>query len=152
MLSKATLKREILKITDQGDPAWTSFPADAAETSERWTAAIGVYLAELSMPPAPPTAIAAGLAACRAAMEPLVDWRLPFTVALDAGLSALVPVMVSQIPPANPIVPPAGTPVWEPLEPSADPEPPADDLATAIDTWVRTGTVVLTGATPVPWS
>lgn len=151
-LDPGALKAEILKITDPGDPGWTAFPATPAEVAERWTGAIAVYLSGMAIPAAPPSALAAGLGACRSAMEPLVDYRLPFTDALSAGLRALVLVLAAQIPPVNPTIPPPGSPSWPPLEPSADPEPPARDLAQAIDLWMRTGVVVLGGVTAVPWS
>lgn len=144
-LSKTQLKQAFKDIADNP-------PSTHAEAADLWADAIVNYAASVAPPAVGVSALKGALvgvftgAFSSAAAAPLME---PAMAIFGAGVGlGMAPAFVA--------VPPAGTvnfaSLWVATTDNTDQA--ADDLAGAIDTWMKTGTAtaIAPGSTPVNWS
>lgn len=146
-LDKATLESSLLDLMN-------THGASAADCAALWASAFGGYAADVtpsSLAPAPASAQAAletALAAAFAKKSALADMDAAFTAAAAALGAGMAPAFTATPPPA-----PIG---WATLLAAPYPETAAaaaSKIATAIDTWMKTGSAVPSAGGPaVNWS
>lgn len=146
-LASPTIITEVRKIADPAHPdhAW---PTSTANAKTRWGAAVRAYFDGLAAPVLVPGTLDAAEVALEAAFNP--DLGLP---GLEVGLAAFAAVIVAGIGPGLIATPPAAPPSWGTLTVTNDGTARCTQLATAIDTWARTGLAgALPGPPALPWS
>lgn len=142
----------ILKLTDASRLDFAGWPPDAVTVGLNWAGVAEAYFAGLGNPIPLPGAIATASAAFAQAMTGALGPPGGPTgvTALQAGFTAFAVALVPLCAPYVVIPPPAPL-VVVPGPPTADPNPPAQSLALAIDAWARTGTASIPPLPPVPW-
>jgi hypothetical protein len=126
--------------------------ATTADCSAKWAAAIGTYFAAI----APPSSTQA---AARAALQTQLaaSFALPNAIpSMTTALTTYVVALGAGMAPAFVAVPPPVPFAWVALLAPPYPETgalAAKKIASALDTWARTGTATSSsGGAPIPWS
>ena len=158
-LLQATLKTAILRRTDPTRSDFAGWPAGIAGVADSWADVATAYFSGMTTPLPTAEALGLGYVAMRDAIVAAADsnGRLPqtraqfnvwFPTAWAAFAAAMLPLL-----PLPPVAPPIGLfqLTAADFQATSNPGPPADRLATLIDTWTRTATCHV-GGVPVPWS
>lgn len=158
-LSPSTLSSQILTLTDPDNGAFVGFPENVQETADNWAAVARGYLSQLTVPATLPSAFDSGESAFAASMKAALQGGAPLSglEGLKSGFVAFAASIVTNVAPT-----PLGVTVVPPGPPAIVFSPPgalsvqaaAQQLASQIDVWVRTGTFTPQtppGAAPTPW-
>ncbi len=144
-LSKSKLKQAFKDIADNP-------PSTHAEAADLWAQALVDYASDVVPPSVGVSALKGALvgvftgAFSSVAAAPLME---PAMTTFGAGVGAgMAPAFVA-VPPAGPV---GFALLWVSTTDNTDQA--ADDLASAIDTWMKTGkaTAIAPGSTPINWS
>ena len=165
-LNPVTLTTAILRLTDKTRSDFVGFPlvrtaggdVDLVGTNQlvasNWADTAARFFVEAVVPPPNPVALAAGRSAFAQAMGAALNAPGGATAAaaLSAGWAAFAVAF------AGLITPPVATPPPAPLvipvgPPTANPVPPAANIATAVFAWAKTGLYGVPPQPPsIPWS
>lgn len=153
----AAFAAELLKHTDENDPAFAGFPETANEVADVWMSALRALFVAPMTSPVGASGSASAQAMGSAAMAPLVPIPPPLSATPPPALAALQAGFLGfgvafalenpvSVPPPAPFVPPG-------FAPTTDPIGPANALASAAALWAATG-MWTPGppVPPVPWS
>lgn len=143
----ATIVTEVRKIADPAQSGH-SWPTSAANAKARWGAAVRTYFDALTAPALVPGTTSAAEAALVVAFDTTLG-----VVGLEQGLAAFAGALVLGLGPGLVASVPPAPPAWGALGLTLDGTARATQIATAIDTWARTGLYGPTGGPPsLPWS
>jgi len=140
------LAAEVLRLTDESNPAFVGWPATTEEAAANWAAAVGAYLSDLTLPPGAGVASAASAPAAGLAMAGALasgaDGLLELLTAFGAGIASATAAF-SAIP---------GMFSLTPLPLSSSPEEPAQSFESDVTSWVGRGLWTPPLGSPTPWS
>ena len=147
-LNSNTLRDGLRKDVDPAFSGYVGFPADAAGVGTAWASAVRGYFEGVTNPPGITSVQQASAEAAFAAIFQPTFSGADALALLNSALTAYAAVLV---PPTGATVAPPGSPTIT-LSLTSDGNVAATTIATAIDTWARTGTYTPPGGAPTPWA
>jgi hypothetical protein len=138
------LKAQIMMFAQE-----PNFPANAAAAANSWASAVGTY----ATPITPPSlTVAAAQAALMGSLTGVSADAQNFGMVFPTAMMSFATLVGAGMAPAFVAVPPT-SPLNITLSENDDTDKAVGDLATAVDSWLKTGTATpAAGGPPVPWS